>query len=206
MTFTVTGRDKNGNVINYDGKTDKFKLYAAQESQNGEALEFSEITGGTLVTDSNVQKIRWTLPFTSQGNYELFATYNEKKVKCEVCKMTVNPDVFSFEDSTMQYLDPWVMYSVDWQVTETVYEENMIDQPFYTFMPRDQYGNLITDPATLPTDISTVKVYIIDGQDYTDYTQSPVEYETSVFESNINIQVRANDPQNSQDENEQAYA
>ena len=98
------------------------------------------------------------------------------------------------------------MYSVDWKITETVYEENMIEQPFYTFIPRDQYGNQITDPAQLPADINTLKAYIIDGVDYTDYTQSPVDYETTVFGSKVNIQVRSNDATNLSDENEQTYA
>jgi hypothetical protein len=51
-----------------------------------------------------------------------------------------------------------------------------------------------------------LKTYIIDGQDYKQYTDSPVQYQTVVFKDTVNIQVRSNDPQNTADKNEESYA
>jgi hypothetical protein len=36
----------------------------------------------------------------------------------------VKPDVFSFSSSSMEYLDPWMMYNIEWKISEKIYEEN----------------------------------------------------------------------------------
>jgi hypothetical protein len=85
---------------------------------------YSEVTQKELVESNGIKNVKWTLLFTQSGEYELFATYDEKKVRCDVCKLEVKPDEFSFEHSTMEYLDPWVLYNVEWDISETIYEEN----------------------------------------------------------------------------------
>jgi hypothetical protein len=87
-------------------------------------LQYTEVTSKALAGSATSQHVKWTLPFTESGEYQLFAAYDEKKVRCDVCTVTVTPDVFSFEHSTMRYLDPWVLYNVEWKITSKIYEEN----------------------------------------------------------------------------------
>jgi hypothetical protein len=123
ISFVAQGKDKQGNVIDYQNKLDKFKLFAAY-NQEGSTLLYTEMTQKQLVEVNGVKQVKWTLPLTKSGEYELFAAYDDKKVRCDVCKVVVKPDVFSFESSTMEYLDPWMMYNLEWKITEKIYEEN----------------------------------------------------------------------------------
>jgi hypothetical protein len=131
--------------------------------------------------------VTWTLPFTLKGNYELFAVYQERKISCEVCKLRLKPTTFNFDTSSMMYYNPWVMYNVDWNITEEIYELNLKMQPLYTFIPKDIYSNVITEgeglPATLQSDL---KAYILDGIDYKVEDDS-IDYTVTVFEAEVTI-------------------
>jgi len=86
ITFIAEGKDKQGNVIDYTNKLDRFRLFAAY-NQEGSTLVYSEVTQKELVDVNGAKPVKWTLPFTKAGEYELFAAYDDKKVRCEVCKI-----------------------------------------------------------------------------------------------------------------------
>ena len=81
---------------------------------------YSEITEYTLDKKTNV--LTWVLPFTVTGEYELFATYKSVKISCDVCSLTITPEAFSFESSSMEYLNPWVNYNIAWDQEKPIFE------------------------------------------------------------------------------------
>jgi len=94
------------------------------------------------------------------------------------------------------------MYDMDWLVTELIYENNKIDLPLYTLVPKDIYSNVITEASGLPISLQNdLSVYLLDGTDYV-YPEQSVEYEVNVFEDDITIYLRASDTTNSEDTNE----
>jgi hypothetical protein len=86
ISFIAEGKDKQGNVIDYTNKLDRFKLFAAY-NEEGSTLVYSEMTQKELVEVNGAKHVKWTLPFTKAGEYELIAAYDDKKVRCEVCKV-----------------------------------------------------------------------------------------------------------------------
>ena len=91
---------------------------------------------------------------------------------------------------------------MDWLVTELIYENNKIDLPLYTLVPKDIYSNVITEASGLPISLQNdLSVYLLDGTDYV-YPEQSVEYEVNVFEDDITIYLRASDTTNSEDTNE----
>jgi hypothetical protein len=77
ISFVALGKDKQGNVIDYTNKLDKFKLFAAYNQEDATTLLYSEMTQKELVKIDGVNHVKWTLPFTKAGEYELFAAYND---------------------------------------------------------------------------------------------------------------------------------
>ena len=75
----------------------------------------------------NGDKITWNLGPYLKGQYSLVPTYEERKITCGVCDLTLIPTTFSFEHSTVKYYNPWIMYNLDWGVSDLIYEDNRRD-------------------------------------------------------------------------------
>jgi hypothetical protein len=79
MSFSITGKDKNNNVVSYDDtELAKFRLYAGYKQAGAAAILYSEVT----IMNKVDNKLVYNLGFTKSGTYELFGTYEERKITC----------------------------------------------------------------------------------------------------------------------------
>ena len=75
MGFTVTGQDQFGNLIDYsEHNLADFKLYYALKTWGSRSLLYSEVPSEPIMS-SDGKNVKWNLPFTKAGYYELFAVY-----------------------------------------------------------------------------------------------------------------------------------